>query len=452
MLEPRDRTVDAVLKRSHELKQALVDFVLDADGEMAEALETYAAAQLRRGAGDSVQQELAIDSFAIEGKVGDKSPLDVFVQSHPELSESDRNLLNSWHQSFTGLFAITKILPDGFELMNWLTAKHYIVKPNNTKTQQEMSRLKEGEILLTRISPITDTYWTFSGPYTQMGKLGKPKLAVAIGNFKDNYKNHLYSDAPDLLEEAWQSVVKYNQQFVEFFGSDEVTMPGYQLNKKIAELQEITAEKSLAAAGIDPSKSLAEIAQEAGVDEEEIKTAAQEMGTDAKVVTQLLNNKTSTAKMVMPKVDLPAELKKAEEVTALSHPRWGQMFLPTYNKVKTILAAEDWQSIEGAEKLIRHYLEDKKINAFIWYRLAAEYPTSLEKILQTVLQRPEFSLENDLDALLQEYGKPIEPELPEIASVPLHLHNLFQEALGEVQKSKSKSKGQKKATKGFQKL
>ncbi|MDZ8137679.1 MAG: hypothetical protein RM049_20640 [Nostoc sp. DedQUE04] len=441
--------MDVILERSHELKQALVDFVLDAEGELAQALEVYAAEQLRRGSGDSTQQDLTIDSFLTDGKVGDKSPLELFIESHPDLAESDRSLINSWHHSFIGLFAITNIFPDGFELRNWLTDKHYIVKPNNTQTLQAISRLKVGEILLTRISPVTDSYWMFSGPYTIMGKLGKPKLAVAIGNFKENYKSNLYSDAPDLLEEAWQSVEKYHQQFVDFFGTDEITLPGYQLNKKIAELQEVITEKTFAAAGIDTSKSLAEVAEAAGIGDEEIKAAAQEFGADSNIVSEMLNNKSSKSKMVMPKVDLPAELKKAEQVTALSHPRWGQMFLPTYSKVQAILSAEDWQSVQGAEKLIRYYLEDKSINAFIWHRLAQQYPTQLEKVLQTFLQRP-FRLESDLDALLQEFHKPIEPELPDIASVPIHLHNLFQEALGEVSKSKPKGKGQQKPAKGFQ--
>ncbi|MEH2083248.1 MAG: hypothetical protein V7K89_25715 [Nostoc sp.] len=442
--------MDVILERSHELKQALVDFVLDAEGELAQALETYAAEQLRRGSGDSTQQDLTIDSFLTAGKVGDKSPLELFIESHPDLAESDRSLINSWHHSFIGLFAITNILPDGFELTNWLTDKRYIVKPNNTQTLQEISRLKVGEILLTRISPITDSYWMFSGPYTIMGKLGKPKLAVAIGNFKENYKSNLYSDAPDLLEEAWQSVEKYHQQFVDFFGTDEITLPGYQLNKKIAEFQEVITEKTFAAAGIDTSKSLAEVAQAAGIGDEEIKAAAQEFGADSNVVSEMFNSKSSKSKMVMPKVDLPAELKKAEQVTALSHPRWGQMFLPTYSKVQAILSAEDWQSVQGAEKLIRYYLEDKSINAFIWHRLAQQYPTQSENVLQTFLQRPEFRLESDLDALLQEFYKPIEPDLPDIASVPIHLHNLFQEALGEVNKSKPKGKGQQKPAKGFQ--
>ncbi|WP_414514931.1 hypothetical protein [Nostoc sp. PCC 9305] len=442
--------MDVILERSHELKQALVDFVLDAEGELAQALETYAAEQLRRGSGDNTQQDLTIDSFLTAGKVGDKSPLELFIESHPDLAESDRSLINSWHHSFIGLFAITNILADGFELTNWLTDKHYIVKPNNTQTLQAISRLKVGEILLTRISPVTESYWMFSGPYTIMGKLGKPKLAVAIGNFKENYKSNLYSDAPDLLEEAWQSVEKYHQQFVDFFGTDEITLPGYQLNKRIAEFQEVITEKTFAAAGIDTSKSLAEVAEAAGIGDEEIKAAAQEFGADSNVVSEMFNNKSGKSKMVMPKVDLPADLKKAEQVTALSHPQWGQMFLPTYSKVQAILSAEDWQSVQGSEKLIRYYLEDKSINAFIWHRLAQQYPTQLENVLRAFLQRPEFRLASDLDTLLQEFHKPIEPELPDIASVPIHLHNLFQEALGEVNKSKPKGKGQQKPAKGFQ--
>ena len=442
--------MDAILERSHQLQQALTDFVLDAEGELAQALETYAAIKSRRGSGDSTQQSLIIDSFITEGRVGDASPLDLFIQNHPELPQSDRTLINSWHRTFIGLFAIDKILPDGFDLINWLTDKHYIVKTNDPQTLQDMSRLKEGEIILTRISPLTETCWIFSGAYTQMGKLGKPKLAVAIGNFKENYKNNLYSDAPDLLEEAWQSVAKYNQQFIDFFGSDEITLPGYQLNKKIAELQEIVTQKNLQSAGIDPSKSLEEVAQEAGIEQQEIEAAVEELGGDSKVVSQIFNKKSGNSKMVMPKIDLPAELKKAEQVTAFSHPQWGQMFIPTYTKFKAILEVEDWQSVEGAEKLVRRYLEDKNINAFIWHRLAQQYPTQLEKVLKSVLQRPDFSLERDLDALLQEYNKPIEPELPEIASVPIHLHNLFQEAVVEVSKSKPKSQGQKKKALGFQ--
>ncbi|MBD0300679.1 MAG: hypothetical protein ICV85_00425, partial [Tolypothrix sp. T3-bin4] len=432
--------MDAILERACELKQDLIEFVLDAEGELAESLELYVANKSRsQGNRHNVayQQNLLIDSFLTEGKVGDKTPLDLFIDSHPELSTSDRTLISSWKQSFIGLFAVNKILSDGFELMNWLTAKHYTVKPNDSDTLKEMLRFKDGEILLTRIAPVTDAYWMFSGPCTPMGSLGKPKLAVAIGNFKENHQDALYSDAPELLEQAWQSVAEYHQEFLNFFGSDEVTLSGYELNKKINELQEIITKRRLAEAGIDESKSLSEIAEEAGVTEEELKAAAEEAGADSDSVSQLFDSSQGKTKMVMPKVDLPAELKKAEQETVFTHPRWGQMFLPTYTQFKTILESEDWQSNKDTNKLVRKYLEDPTINVFVWHKLSQLYPAQLEKVLQAFLERPDFKLERDLDALLQEHKKPLEPELPEIASVPIHLHNLFQEALAEVNKSKS---------------
>ncbi|MBA2749263.1 MAG: hypothetical protein H0U45_11120 [Tatlockia sp.] len=117
-----------------------------------------------------------------------------------------------------------------------------------------------------------------------------------------------------------------------------------------------------------------------------------------------------------------------------------------------MLEAQDWQSIEGAEKLIRYYLENPSINVFIWQRLAQQSPQQLEKMLQQFLELPNFKVEQ-LTALLQDkFNKSLEPELPETASVPVHLNNLFEEAIAEVNKSKSKSKTSKKANSGFQKI
>lgn len=442
--------MDVLLERSRQLKQDLLAFVLEAEGDLAVALESYIAANAHSQDSryDAVfERSLLIDIFLTEGEIGDKTPLDLFIENHPDLSASDRTLLEKWRCSFLGLFAVNQKLSDGFNLMNWLTAKEYIVKPNDSRTLEEMASFKQGEILLTRIAPVSDREWMFSGPCRPLGNLGKPKLAVAIGNFKDNYKKYLYSDAPDLLAQAWESVVQYHEKFLEFFGSEEVTLPGYQLNKKIADLQESIMKERLAAAGIDESKSLEEIAEEAGVSEEEIKAAAVEAGADSKTISQMFKNKGKT-KMMTPKIDLPDFLKKAEQVTAFSHPRWGQIFLPTYSKFKEMLVAEDWRSLSNAEKLVNNYLDDATVNAFIWHRLAQQYPTQLENVLQTVLQRPDFKLERDLDPLLEEYNKPLEPELPEIASVPIHLHYLFEEAVAEVNK-KSKAKAKKKGNKGF---
>ncbi|HEY9644604.1 MAG TPA: hypothetical protein V6C57_29175 [Coleofasciculaceae cyanobacterium] len=442
--------MNTVLSRAGELKQELMDFVLDAEGDLAVSLEAYSAAQLARITHSDMQRRsLVVDRFITEGRIGDKTPIDLFLEANPELDPADRQLVSSWKHSFVGLFAIQQVLEDGFELMNWTTAKHYQVKQADPAEQEKMQRLGINEVILVQISPLTGSDWMFFSAWTSLGKLGKPKLAVAIGNFKQNYKSHLYSDAPDLLEEAWKSVEQHHKNFVEFFGDEEVTLPGYQLNKKLAEFQEIVTQKSLQASGIDPSKTLDELAEESGISQEEIAEAAEAMGADEKTVSQLMKN-SGKAKMVAPQVELPASLKKAEQVTVLTHPRWGQLFLPTYSQLKSLVETEDGKTVPQAKDIVQKHLKQPDINSFVWYRLAAQYPTQLQALLREVLERPDFNLSADLDQLLQEHGKETEPELPEIASVPLHLHNLFQEALLEVNREKSKPKAKKKVGGGFQ--
>ena len=447
--------MDPILETANNLQAELLDFILSAEDDLATALETFSAEQLAKFSQSQYQgtsqNEMVVSMFINEGVVNEKTPIDLFLAEHPESSDIQKQLLQNWRRSFVGLFAVTQILSDGFELMNWMTGKNYTLKPKNESEIKQLARVKEGEILLTRIAPVTDSYWMFSGPITLMGKLGKPKLSVAIGNFKQHYKNHLYGDAPEMLEEAWLSVERYHKSFTDFFENDEVTLPGYKLEKKLAEFQDQIAQKQLETAGIDSSKSLSQLAQEAGVSQEEIQDTAESMGVNGKTAAKLFDGNNS-AKMVLPKVELPNHLKKLEQVTVINHPRWGQAFLANHAKLKIFLTESDEQDNPDLEKLIREYLESSEINTAIWQRLKNEYPKQLENILQVVLKRPEFNIESDLEDLLRQFDKSEQPELPEIASVPIHLHNLFQEALREVnkkQKSKGKGKGKSRAGFGF---
>ncbi|WP_404789477.1 hypothetical protein [Altericista sp. CCNU0014] len=448
--------MEKTLERAGVLKQKLLDFVLEAEGDLAISLETYCAEHLSRFAKSHYQgngpTDLVVDRFLSAGRIGDKTPLQLFLESAPELEERDRNLVMSWQQSFTGLFCVVRVSPDGVELRNWMTAKHYNVKSNGLQSPEQLARLKEEEIVLTRIAPVTPTDWMFSNALILLGKLGKPKLAVAIGNFKQQFEEDLYGDAPELLEEAWNSVEQYHREFVDFFGSSEVTLPGYQANQKLKAFQEVMAEHRLAAMGINGTESFEALAEEAGVSKAEITEVAASAGVGKAAVDELFKSRPPDGKtplMAPPQVDLPDRLKKAEALTILTHPRWGQMLLPTYHRIEKLLEAEDWQSVENGKNLVLQSLEDAEMNAYVWKHLAEQYPIQLEAVLKAVLDRPHFNLSQDLDKLLQEFRKPLSPKLPETASVPLHLHTLFQDAVKEVHKSQSKQKVKQKTGTGF---
>lgn len=435
------------IERAIQLKQMLVDFVYDAEDELAVALETYAAAKSRRNSYGIKQQNLTTDLFITEGRIKEQNPLAIFLEQADNLTAEELKLMRRWGNNFIGLFEILDLQENSYKLMNWLTAKEYQVYGHSGISQKETNRWQPGEIILTIIAPLNDRQWFLFSDRIIKGRLSKPKLAVAIGEFRDNYPEFLYADAPELLEQAWESVAIYHQEFVAYFGSDFLTLPGYKLNQKIGELQQIMSKKLLAKAGIDDSKSVAEILTESGATAAELTENAAELGVDSQEVENLLKSKNKLS-MVTPKVDLPTEIKQAETVTVFSHPRWGQMFLPNYEKFTKLLTSDNLESQENSDLLIRKYLEQPQANYYVWQHLKQKYPQALAKLLQSYTKLEQFNLETDLEQLLLEYDKSSTPQLPSIASVPIHLNNLFEEAVAQVQKSKSKTK-KKKPKKGF---
>ena len=447
---------DPNFARAGLLWTALIEFIQAAEGSVAVSLESFVARQLIRNPQlDPGQRKLLVHRFAIEGEIDGKAPLDLFLASQPELTNADRQLILSWRKSFVGLLSIEQIFPDGLEVMNWLTAKHYRLQFTDLSSQTAMSRLKIGDIIIAQISRVIDSQWAVLAPWIALGKLGNPKLAVAIGAFRQNYPHYLYSDAPEQLALSWASVVVYHDRFVEFFGTDEITLTGKELELRIGEFQAWMVTQQLDTAGVDKSKSLTELASDAGLEAEDLSALTTTLGlTESDAQT---GQATAIGEMVSPKVELPPQLKSAPAVTALSHPHWGQMFLVDYPRLKTLLATGAAEYPTADLKFIHKCLADPLMNAFVWRRLATKFPQQLETAIRQTLDSSQHQVNSlsqpptpnsQLDSILTKFNKYLEPDLPDLASVPIHLHKLFQSAVLTVSKEKAKPKSLPKKT-GF---
>jgi hypothetical protein len=438
---------DPLFVRAGRLWTSIIEFIETAEGNIATALASFTARQLVRNPQlDAGQRKLIVHRFAIEGEIDGKALLELFLASQKDLTPTDIQLIKSWQRSFVGLMAIVEIYPNGMEVMNWLTAKHYRIQFADAQAQEATARLKVGDVIIAQLSPIAGIDWAILSPWISLGRLGRPKLAVAVGTFRQNYPHYLYSDSPELLAAAWESVAVYHDRFVEFFGTDELTLSGKELQTRIGEFQTWMTERQLDAAGVDRSKSLDEIATDAGVTTAELEALTETLGVSKSVSSQ--GQKAADREMVAPKVELPKQLQQAATVTALSHEYWGQMFLADYPRLATLLAPVNSQYSIAELNFIHKCLTDTQNNAFVWRRLGTRYPQQLQTALSQILDRPDFNLATDLDPLLTKFNKFLEPDLPDLASVPIHLHELFQAAVLEVSKDKAKSKLQPKKT-GF---
>ncbi len=443
-----------LIQQQIELKQRLIDFVMDAEDEVAIALEAFSAQQLSRWAKPTLsgvnRTALAIDMFVTEGMVTydkagvvvQKAVIEAFTEAQANLSRAEESQLARWTGSFNGLFVVSEAAEQSYRLTNWLTQKQYSVRPNSEQASEVLNRLGSGEMMIVRLLPVSDDEWTFSGPLTLLGKLGKPKLAVAIGNFRQWFPGQLYGDAPELKEAAWESVAQQYTDFVDLFGAKKVVVSGHELNKKLQVYQDQSTEQKLIDAGLDSSKSIKELAQDAGVSKEDLAEAVESLGTEGKVAANLLESQKSL-KMVMPKVDLPEDLRRAERVTVFAHPRWGQTFLKDYARLEELLEASD--ESEAIDKLVLRHLENERAITPVWHQLAQDYTQPLEASLRRVLENDGFEIEADLDGAIARYGKALTPTLPDTASVPVHLHDLFQAALKAVGKDARKQGGKKKS-------
>ena len=446
----------ATIQQQMTLKSALSDFALDAEGDLAIALESFSAQHSSRWAKPSLsglsRSELAVDMFITHGSIADVSAIDRFAEEE-SLSSKQQSWLQSWQNSFNGLFEIKSVdldsQPNRYEMMNWLTEKVYSVRANSALVAEVSARLEVGEIVLARLLPVAAGEWTFSGPMTLLGKLGKPKLAVAIGNFRQWFPQQLYGDAPELQMAAWDSVKQQYDDFLAFFEAEKVTLSGYELTKKLQAYQDMATEKSLTEAGIDSDKSLKDLVKESGASEEDIDEALSAVGEESKAAKMLLESNQSL-KMVTPKIKLPDELRRAEAVTVLVHPRWGETFLTDYARLETLLEKSSADEEEAAliDRLILKYLKDDKVILPVWQRLASEHGAAVETALRRVLDRPDFDIEQDLLGAIAKYGKSLSPQMPESASVPEHLDQLFKSVLKSLgKKADGQSSGKKKAKK-----
>ncbi|MGD1912632.1 MAG: hypothetical protein ACFB2X_17815 [Rivularia sp. (in: cyanobacteria)] len=105
--------MDAMLQTAKELHSELLDFVLSAEGDLAVSLETFSAEQLANFSESqyqgAVQNEMVLNMFLTQGYVGDKQPIDIFLESHPDLSPEQRHIVNNLRRSFAGLFVVEQI-------------------------------------------------------------------------------------------------------------------------------------------------------------------------------------------------------------------------------------------------------------------------------------------------------------------------------------------------------
>jgi hypothetical protein len=198
-----ESVLDAALQRCGELKEALVEFALEFDLEDEE------------------------DVMAFDLAILTDETLSAFLEEATGLDEAERALMQSWADPVVGVFRLLERDADQMKLLNYVDDQHYTVRSN--MGLGSLAQLPEFEFLLTPLVP-GPRDWLLSGngtllPHEEAALEAAWELATHMP--RQTLRN------PELARRSRELQLTEHERFVAHFGSDEVILPGSELQAAI---------------------------------------------------------------------------------------------------------------------------------------------------------------------------------------------------------------------------
>ena len=353
---------ESLLLRCSVLKRCLVMWSMS--GDLLGDLRDFAR---RADTGDEQEPDpdAIIDRFIAAHRFdGGQSVHEAFVDRFPQLGEDDRRIILGWKDTVEGIFEIVRHAKDHLELLNLVDDLPYIVRSNQGQAGLKQAP-KEG-FLIGRLCPLGDE-WLLSGDHRAM----KPRMADTLLTMAAQLamrSPRLFFRNPVHLESGWEQQRRMYDDFVEHFGSDEMVVPGSELQARMDGFMVRQKEKARADAE-----------------------------ADGKLLDPTL---VDSAPVTVP---LPPDLLDEPEVAVLHHPRWGQGFYVGYGEVRRAFADSDRRLRRGDARAVRSYLEDPDVDPLPLLWLGDAYPEAASRIFASILKRPRFDWRRDGEALLREF-------------------------------------------------
>ena len=368
-----------LIARSGDLKRELVDYAEGA--RFSRALQR--AYDERFGPWDLPDEAASIDfldRFILQHRLKDgRTIVERFVADHPELPDDERDLLLGWRDVVEGIFEVER--PDGEALVVTGLVDELTYRVRSNVGPGILAGMSPGSFLIARLVPIADE-WLLSGiSWT----LPASERDVAYRRAADLAAQHpaLVFRNPEKLARAWELQREEHRQFVQFFGTELVVLPGLALAERMAAYAHFRMHEARDADG---------------------RTAAERYREQYGVEPPALD------------FALPPELCEAATVAVVSDEVEGMNFYRDFGLLEETFASPELASEPERREIVLAYLQEPSISPLPFRLLAARDPRRASEVFRLVLRRKRFSWERDGEAILKRY-KPSYFERPMLPSV-----------------------------------
>lgn len=357
----------SLIKRAYQVKKKLLDYGLKHFAQEYQAI----ASQVYPDHDASLEERSALqDWFVLEYTLPDhRTVLSHFIAQSEDAA--DIALAEQWGVVIQGIFHVRAVLPGNhFELMNLVNDVEYQV----TGLPDELLGLEKGEYIAARLLPHQDHHM-FTGVIDRLPTRKKNEIYELVAEIQQHNPKMAFIDNLDRLEMAYRIQQDEHQDFVTFFGDDEIILSGKELDEKMREFYHY---RYFQKKQLDSGSTIAKVFQDR-----------------------------YHQPPLPPHFEFMENLQDEPDIGVIYDKTEGMVFLLKYGRFQDLFTRPDFKQQKYFRPILNAYLDDPNISSLPFRRMAERYPAQTAEVFKTFIRRKRFDLKKDLPALIKQH-KPME--------------------------------------------
>lgn len=296
--------------------------------------------------------------------------------------QSKIDVISSWKNFIFSIFKVKKITNDYYIVLNILNNTKYEVFKNSIKDNLEV-----GEYIFSRLLPIEDNKYIFTNNIQRIDTKSNDVIQSIAAKFELDYPHAAFTDNKLKTEVSYRIQFMEYDDFVDFFGSDEIIVEGSQIKDKLDEFYHY-------------------------------RYFQRKEKTTGKTIAKIFREKYGTYPE-LPIVQLPENIVKASYVGILYDKIEGLNFLPWYGVFREIFKNENFNEIPGYKQCVLQFLKSETISTLPFKRAVKDFPENSVRVFKDVLNRKNFELPEDFVKLMYKYKKAVMLKASEPSLIPI---------------------------------
>ncbi len=293
-----------------------------------------------------------------------KTAIDLYLEK--DLSEDEKFFVENFKNYVLSIFKVKKDNGEDYVLLNLINNQKYCVKKDSTDQNLDI-----GEYVLARLIPFDTNNYFFTNTLCKINIESNDQIYSILAQFELDYPHSAFTDNKNKIESSYKIQELEYQDFVEFFGSDEIIVSGDEITEKLHEFYHY---RYFQKKDKNTGKTIAKIFRE-------------KYGSHPSI----------------PSIDLPTNLMELDEVGIVYDVIEGLNFLPWYGVFKEIFRNENFKEIPGYKECVNEYLKSDTISSLPFKKVMREFPENTVKVIKEILNRKRFNIPEDFNKLMVKY-------------------------------------------------